>query len=67
VPVPVWGQNKGNIIQAQGALLRAVEEAHRVRSGATGTDDCRMARMQSALHTFRRRPFSVMMGPSKGR
>jgi cobalt-zinc-cadmium efflux system outer membrane protein len=35
VPVPVWDQNKGNIIQAQGTLLRAVEEAHRVRDDLT--------------------------------
>jgi cobalt-zinc-cadmium efflux system outer membrane protein len=35
VPVPVWDQNKGAIIQAQGQLLRAVEEAHRVRSDLT--------------------------------
>jgi cobalt-zinc-cadmium efflux system outer membrane protein len=35
VPLPVWDQNKGNIIQAQGALLRGVEEAHRVRDDLT--------------------------------
>jgi cobalt-zinc-cadmium efflux system outer membrane protein len=35
VPVPVWDQNRGNIIQAQGNLLRAVEEAHRVRDDLT--------------------------------
>src|SRR5207245_8612428 len=31
VPVPLWNQNRGGIIQAQGSLLRAVEESHRVR------------------------------------
>ena len=36
VPVPVWDQNKGGVIQAQGQLLRAVEEAHRVRDDLTG-------------------------------
>lgn len=36
VPLPVWDQNKGNIIQAQANLLRAVEEAHRVRSDLSG-------------------------------
>jgi cobalt-zinc-cadmium efflux system outer membrane protein len=30
LPLPIWDQNKGNIIAAQGALLRASEEAHRV-------------------------------------
>jgi cobalt-zinc-cadmium efflux system outer membrane protein len=34
-PLPVWDQNKGNIIQAQGSLLRAVEETHRVRDDLT--------------------------------
>ncbi|HZU36617.1 MAG TPA: TolC family protein, partial [Gemmataceae bacterium] len=29
--LPVWDQNKGNIIQAQAALVRAIEEPHRVR------------------------------------
>jgi cobalt-zinc-cadmium efflux system outer membrane protein len=32
VPLPVWDRNKGNIQQAQGALLRATEEQHRVAS-----------------------------------
>jgi len=30
LPLPIWDQNKGNIIAAQGALLRAGEESHRV-------------------------------------
>jgi cobalt-zinc-cadmium efflux system outer membrane protein len=34
-PLPIWDHNKGNIIQAQGALLRAAEEAHRVRDDLT--------------------------------
>jgi cobalt-zinc-cadmium efflux system outer membrane protein len=29
-PIPIWDQNKGNIIAAQAALVRASEEAHRV-------------------------------------
>jgi cobalt-zinc-cadmium efflux system outer membrane protein len=29
-PAPIWDQNKGNIIAAQGALVRASEESHRV-------------------------------------
>jgi cobalt-zinc-cadmium efflux system outer membrane protein len=35
VPVPIWDRNKGGIIQAQGTLLRAVEEEHRVRDDLT--------------------------------
>jgi cobalt-zinc-cadmium efflux system outer membrane protein len=30
MPLPIWDQNKGNIIAAQAALVRAGEEAHRV-------------------------------------
>lgn len=30
LPVPLWNQNKGNIIAAQSALVRASEESHRV-------------------------------------
>jgi cobalt-zinc-cadmium efflux system outer membrane protein len=29
-PMPIWDQNKGNIIAAQAALVRATEETHRV-------------------------------------
>jgi cobalt-zinc-cadmium efflux system outer membrane protein len=31
LPVPLWDQNQGAIVQAQGQLVRAVEEGHRVR------------------------------------
>lgn len=34
-PLPIWDRNKGNIIQAQGALLRATEQAHQVRNDLT--------------------------------
>ncbi len=34
-PIPIWDQNRGGIIQAQGQLLRAVEESHRVRDDLT--------------------------------
>jgi outer membrane protein, heavy metal efflux system len=34
-PLPVWDQNKGNIIAAQAALVRAGEEAHRVHVALT--------------------------------
>ena len=32
VPLPIFDRNQGGIRQAQGALLRATEESHRVRS-----------------------------------
>jgi cobalt-zinc-cadmium efflux system outer membrane protein len=35
VPVPVWDRNQGGIMQAQGQLVRAVEESHRVRNDLT--------------------------------
>jgi cobalt-zinc-cadmium efflux system outer membrane protein len=35
VPLPLWDRNKGGIMQAQGQLLRAVEEEHRVRDDLT--------------------------------
>jgi cobalt-zinc-cadmium efflux system outer membrane protein len=35
VPVPVWDQNKGPIIAAQAALVRALEEPHRVETNLT--------------------------------
>jgi cobalt-zinc-cadmium efflux system outer membrane protein len=37
VPLPIWDQNRGNIIAAQGALVRAGEEAHRVEIVWTST------------------------------
>jgi cobalt-zinc-cadmium efflux system outer membrane protein len=36
-PIPIWDQNKGNIIAAQGALGRALEEPHRVEVALTNT------------------------------
>ena len=32
MPLSIWDQNKGNIIDAQGALVRAGEESHRVET-----------------------------------
>jgi len=36
-PLPIWDQNKGNIIAAQAALLRASEESHRVEVTLTNS------------------------------
>jgi cobalt-zinc-cadmium efflux system outer membrane protein len=36
-PVPIWDQNKGNIISAQAALVRAVAETQRVQMALTNT------------------------------
>jgi cobalt-zinc-cadmium efflux system outer membrane protein len=35
MPFPIWDQNKGNIIAAEGALVRATEEPHRVEANLT--------------------------------
>ncbi len=45
VPVPIWDRNTGGIMQAQGALLRAVEEEHRVRADLTN-------RLAAAFETY---------------
>jgi cobalt-zinc-cadmium efflux system outer membrane protein len=37
VPIPIWDQNRGGIRQAQGALLRATEEEHRIRASLTSS------------------------------
>jgi len=37
IPLPIWDVNKGNIIAAQGALLRAGEESHRVEVTLTNS------------------------------
>jgi cobalt-zinc-cadmium efflux system outer membrane protein len=34
-PIPIWDINKGGVQQAQGQLVRAVEEPHRVRDDLT--------------------------------
>ncbi len=34
-PIPIYDRNQGNIIQAQGALMRAIGEPHRVRDDLT--------------------------------
>jgi cobalt-zinc-cadmium efflux system outer membrane protein len=34
-PLPVWDRNQGGIIQAQGTIVNASEESHRVRSDLT--------------------------------
>ena len=37
MPVPVWDRNKGAIVAAEGALVRAEEEPHRVELNLTNT------------------------------
>jgi len=37
IPLPVWDRNKGAIIAAEGALIRAQEEPHRVEMNLTNT------------------------------
>ncbi len=35
IPIPLWDRNKGGIISAEAALVRALEEPHRVESNLT--------------------------------
>jgi cobalt-zinc-cadmium efflux system outer membrane protein len=37
VPFPIWDRNRGNIMAAEGALVRATEEPHRVELNLTNT------------------------------
>ncbi len=36
MPIPIWDQNRGNILAAQGRLIQAQEEPHRLESALTG-------------------------------
>lgn len=36
-PLPFWDQNRGNILQAEAVLARAIEEPHRVQLALTNT------------------------------
>jgi cobalt-zinc-cadmium efflux system outer membrane protein len=56
-PVPIWDQNKGNIMNAQAALIRAIEELHRVENYWTNTIAAAYANYQrnlNALEDYRR-------------
>ncbi|MGO8750808.1 MAG: TolC family protein [Thermoguttaceae bacterium] len=37
VPIPIWDRNKGAVISAESALVRATEEPHRVEMNLTNT------------------------------
>jgi cobalt-zinc-cadmium efflux system outer membrane protein len=37
IPIPIWDRNKGNIMSAEAALVRATEEPHRVEENLTTT------------------------------
>ncbi|QJX00160.1 TolC family protein [Frigoriglobus tundricola] len=37
MPLPIWDQNRGNILAAEAALARAMEEPHRVEMALTNT------------------------------
>jgi cobalt-zinc-cadmium efflux system outer membrane protein len=55
--IPIWDQNKGNIMSAQAALNRAVEEEHRVQMYWTTTLAANYANYQNnlkALEDYRR-------------
>lgn len=57
MPLPLWDQNKGNIISAQAALLRAVQETQRVENALTNTLAANYTNYQNnliALENYRR-------------
>jgi cobalt-zinc-cadmium efflux system outer membrane protein len=57
LPVPIWDRNKGNIISAQSAMIRAVEETHRVENALTNALAMNYANYQNnlkALEYYRR-------------
>jgi cobalt-zinc-cadmium efflux system outer membrane protein len=51
-PIPVWDQNKGNIIAAQGALVRAGEESHRVEVALTTALGAAFTNYQNNLYAI---------------
>jgi cobalt-zinc-cadmium efflux system outer membrane protein len=56
-PIPIWDRNRGNILSAQAALIRAVEETHRVENALTTTLATNYSNYQSnlkALEYYRR-------------
>jgi cobalt-zinc-cadmium efflux system outer membrane protein len=57
MPLPIFDQNRGNILAAQAQLIRAVEEAHRVENVLTNTLAANYANYKnnlSALEYYRR-------------
>jgi cobalt-zinc-cadmium efflux system outer membrane protein len=52
LPVPIWDQNKGNIMSAQAALIRAIEESHRVENALTNTLAANYANYQNNLNAL---------------
>jgi cobalt-zinc-cadmium efflux system outer membrane protein len=51
-PLPIWDQNKGNIIAAQAALLRAGEESHRVEVNLTNNLAAAYANYRNNLYAL---------------
>jgi cobalt-zinc-cadmium efflux system outer membrane protein len=49
VPLPIWDQNKGNIIAAQAGLAQATEESHRVEVALTSSLAAAFANYQNNL------------------
>lgn len=51
-PIPIWDQNKGNIMSSQAALIRAVEESHRVENALTNTLAANYANYRNNLYAL---------------
>ena len=52
IPLPIWDQNKGNIIAAQAALVRASEESHRVEVTLTNNLASRIRNYKNNLYAM---------------
>jgi cobalt-zinc-cadmium efflux system outer membrane protein len=52
MPIPIWDRNRGNIISAQAALIRAVEESHRVENALTNTLAANYANYRNNLYAL---------------
>jgi cobalt-zinc-cadmium efflux system outer membrane protein len=51
-PIPLWDQNKGNIVSAQAALIRAEAESHRVENALTNTLAANYTNYQNNLNAL---------------
>jgi cobalt-zinc-cadmium efflux system outer membrane protein len=51
-PIPIWDQNRGNIMSAQAALVRAVEQMHLVENTLTNTLAANYTNYQNNLYAL---------------
>jgi cobalt-zinc-cadmium efflux system outer membrane protein len=51
-PLPIWDQNKGNIMAAEAGLVRATEESHRVEMNLTQTLSTNFTNYKTSLQSL---------------